>query len=70
MVKVWIEVYRKWGNDDDYDPYPRRYYAIIKCYNGRKLMVSKGSHKRRACVILAKKLANYLNIEYRGRVGD
>lgn len=68
-MKVWIEVIRKWPSDE-YELYPRRWYAVIKCINGRRLMVSIGHHQRRHSVVLAKKLASYLNLEYRGRKGD
>lgn len=69
-MKVWIEVFRSWRCRDTYEPYPRRWFACIKCINGRRLMMSIGHPQRRHCVVLAKKMSKYLNIEYRGRKGD
>ena len=68
-MKLWIEVIRKYPFEE-YDFYPRRWYVAIKSINGRIMMLSKGQSQRRHSVVLAKKIAEYLKLEYRGRKGD
>lgn len=69
-MKTWVEVVRKYSYEEDAFLYPRRWFAVIRCRNGRDLMASKGDHHRRASVILAKKVAKYTGLEYRGWGND
>lgn len=63
-MKAWIEIYKRW-HSDDYDIYPRHHFVIIKSYNGRILMQSKGSRSRTDAKILAMKIAKHTNLEFR-----